>query len=55
MNDTMIFKCNFGPLHGQQIELSVDHPYTLIFSMKGSKGRYVNPRDGRSVVVWEAA
>lgn len=52
---TSNFRCVGGPLDKKVLNLSVNHPYTLTFNLKGWKGRYLNSRDGAPKLMWEPA
>lgn len=52
---TSNYLCVGGPLDRQVLRLSVMHPYTLAFNLKGWKGRYANIRNGAPTIYWESA
>lgn len=52
---TSNYLCVGGPLDRQVLRLSVMHPYTLTFNLKGQTGRYANIRNGVPTIYWESA
>ena len=52
---TAPFTCQGGPLANKTLRLSIDHPYTFTFNLKGWKGRYANNRTNTPILYWEDA
>ena len=52
---TLVYRCQGGPFANQTLRLSLDHPYTFAFNLKGWTGRYANNRIGDPVLYWEFA
>jgi len=52
---TLVYRCQGGPFANQTLRLSLDHPYTFTFNLKGWTGRYANNRIGDQILYWESA